>query len=46
MIFLFIHTVFCSGDFTLLNYLASNKEMLTYDDKEKGETYFYKKQNV
>jgi hypothetical protein len=45
MIFLFIHTIFCSGDFTLLNYLASNKEMLTYDDKEKGETYFYKKQN-
>lgn len=41
MVFLFIHNVFCSGDFTLLNYLASNKEMVTYDDKEKGETYFY-----
>lgn len=43
MVFLFIHNIFCSGDFTLLNYLASNKEMITYDDKEKGETYFYKK---
>lgn len=45
VIFLFIHNIFCSGDFTLLNYLASNKEMVTYDDKEKGETYFYKKQD-
>jgi len=41
-VFLFIHNIFCGGDFTLLNYLASNKGMVTYDDKEKGETYFYK----
>lgn len=46
MIFFFIHTVFCSGDFTLLNYMASNKEMVTYDDKEKVETYFFIKNNI
>lgn len=40
LIFLFIHNIFCSGDFTLLNYLASNRGMVTYDDKEKGETFF------
>lgn len=45
MVFLAIHNVFCSGDFTLLNYLASNKGMVTYDDKEKGESYFYRKLN-
>jgi hypothetical protein len=46
MIFLFIHNIFCGGDISLLNYLASNKGMVTYDDKEKGETYFYIKQNT
>jgi len=46
MIFLFVHNIFCSGDFTLLNYLASNKGMVTYDDKEKGETYFFIKNNI
>lgn len=45
MIFLFVHNIFCSGDFTLLNYLSSNKGMITYDDKEKGETYFFIKNN-
>ena len=45
LLFLFVHNVFCSGDFTLLNYLASNKGMVTYDDKEKGETYFFIKNN-
>lgn len=46
MIFLFIHNIFCSGDFTLLNYLASNKGMITYDDKENGETFFFIKNNI
>jgi hypothetical protein len=46
MVFLFIHNIFCGGDISLLNYLASNKGMVTYDDKEKGETYFYIKQNT
>ena len=45
MIFLFVHNIFCSGDFTLLNYMASNKGMVTYDNKEKGETYFFVKNN-
>lgn len=39
-----VHNMFCSGDFTLLNYLASNRGMVTYDDTELGETYFYKTQ--
>lgn len=46
VIFLFVHNIFCSGDFTLLNYMASNKRMVTYDDKEKGETYFFIKDNI
>lgn len=46
MVSLFIHNIFCIGDLTLLNYMASNKGMVTYDDKEKGETYFYKKQQI
>jgi hypothetical protein len=45
IVFVFTHTIFCGGDFALLNYMASNKGMVSYDDKEKGETYFYKKQS-
>lgn len=41
----FTHTLFCSGDFGLLTYLETNqeKEIYTYDDKEKGESYFFEK---
>lgn len=46
LIFLFIHNIFCSGDFTLLNFMASNKGMVTYDVKEKSETYFFIKNNI
>jgi Putative zincin peptidase len=40
---LLIHTAFCSGDFALLSYFQFNKEkdIVTYDDKEKGMSYFY-----
>lgn len=46
LIFLFIHNIFCSGDFTLLNFMASNKGMVTYDVKDKSETYFFIKNNI
>lgn len=41
----FTHTLFCSGDFGLLNYLEYNKskDIYTYDDKQKGESYFYER---
>ncbi|MCL3779502.1 DUF3267 domain-containing protein [Prolixibacteraceae bacterium JC049] len=41
--FITVHNLFCSGDFALLNYMQSNKHkgIVTYDDKAKGETYFY-----
>jgi hypothetical protein len=41
----FTHTLFCSGDFGLLSYLESNKskEIYTYDDKARGESYFFER---
>lgn len=41
----FTHTLFCSGDFGLLSYLEDNKlkDIYTYDNKEKGESYFYER---
>jgi hypothetical protein len=41
--FVATHNLFCGGDFSLLNYLQNNKHqgIVTYDDKEKKETYFY-----
>ncbi len=40
---LFTHSLFCSGDFGLLNYFETHKDkdVYTYDDKAKGESYFY-----
>ena len=37
------HTSMCSGDFGLLSYLDvhRDKEMVTYDDKSAGRSYFY-----
>lgn len=37
------HTSMCSGDFGLLSYLDMHrdKEMVTYDDKTAGRSYFY-----
>ncbi len=42
---LFTHTAFCSGDFGLLSYFDfhKDKEVVSYDDKEEGITYFYQK---
>jgi Putative zincin peptidase len=42
---LLIHTAFCSGDFGLLSYFDfhKDKEVVTYDDKENGISYFYGK---
>ena len=44
-IFLFIHTTACAGDFALLNFyfLNRDKDIYTWDDAEKKETYFYEK---
>jgi hypothetical protein len=43
IVFVTIHNLFCSGDFSLLNFMEINKDkgIITYDDKEKQETYFY-----
>lgn len=43
--FITVHNLFCSGDFSLLNYMLINKEkgIVTFDNKERGETYFYVK---
>ncbi|RZJ29250.1 MAG: DUF3267 domain-containing protein [Flavobacterium sp.] len=40
---LFIHTLFCIGDFGLMSFLASHKEkkVVTYDDKASKQTLFY-----
>ncbi|MCF0054801.1 DUF3267 domain-containing protein [Dyadobacter sp. CY356] len=45
---LVVHTACCSGDFGLLSYFdfRRDKELLTYDDKEKGISYFYTKANL
>lgn len=41
--FVFTHNMFCGGDFSFLNYMEVNKHkgIVTFDDKEKGKTYFY-----
>lgn len=46
--FLATHNLFCGGDFLLLNYMEinKNKAIVTFDDKEKGETYFYIKKRT
>jgi hypothetical protein len=43
---LFIHTAGCSGDFALISYFIENggNSLVTYDDTEKGLSYFFKKQ--
>lgn len=43
--FITVHNLFCGGDFLLLNYMQINKDkgIVTFDNKEKGETYFYVK---
>lgn len=40
-----IHSLFCGGDFGLLAYFENRKEkeILTFDVKEEGKTYFYVK---
>jgi hypothetical protein len=40
-----IHSLFCSGDFGLLCFFQNrpNMEILTFDVKEEGKTYFYGK---
>ncbi len=42
---LLVHAAFCSGDFGLLSFFAFHKdrEILTYDDKASGLSYFYAK---
>ena len=44
---LFVHTSGCAGDFALISYFLENntKSLVTYDDIEKGKSYFYKKVN-
>lgn len=46
--FIFLHNIFCGGDFSLLNYMQINKKkgIITFDDKLKGETYFYVRNEV
>mgnify|MGYP001799620677 CR=1 FL=1 len=41
----FTHSMFCSGDFGFLSYLNNHKtkDIYTYDDKEKGESYFFER---
>ena len=41
----FVHTTMCIGDFAIAGFFLSQpgKEMYTYDDTEKEETYFYMK---
>jgi hypothetical protein len=40
-----LHTAGTSGDWALLNYLWLHRErrILTYDDAELGETYFFER---
>ena len=40
-----IHSLFSGGDFGLLSYFENrkNREILTFDVKEEGKTYFYVK---
>jgi len=38
-----IHSTMCIGDFALMSYFAElkGKDVLTYDEKESGQSYFY-----
>ena len=40
---LLMHTTMCAGDFALINYywLNRNKKVITWDDADKKEAYFY-----
>jgi len=40
---LFMHTTMCAGDFALINFywLNRGKKIITWDDAEKKESYFY-----
>ncbi|HMM11670.1 MAG TPA: DUF3267 domain-containing protein [Bacteroidales bacterium] len=40
---LLLHTISCLGDFVMINYmqLRPEKEVVTYDDNEKGMSYFW-----
>jgi hypothetical protein len=42
---IFMHTLFCGGDFALLSYFHENreKELVTFDDVEQKVSYFYEK---
>lgn len=42
------HTACCSGDFGMLSYFAANKskEVVTYDEKTIGVSYFYHKERI
>ncbi|HET7000912.1 MAG TPA: DUF3267 domain-containing protein [Puia sp.] len=44
---LLIHSIACSGDFALLSYFEfnKNKNVVTYDDKEKGVSFFFGLEN-
>ncbi len=41
------HSLFCAGDMGMLSYFENRKEdeILTYDDKERRKSYFYRKIN-
>ncbi len=40
-----IHSLFCAGDLGILSFFENRKEheIVTYDDKQAGKAYFYKK---
>jgi hypothetical protein len=42
-LFMFVHATTCAGDFALLNFyhLNRDKKILTWDDADKKEAYFY-----
>ena len=41
--FVSLHTLFCGGDFSLLNFMQRNKSkaIVTFDDRRNKKTYFY-----
>lgn len=45
LVILSIHNLLCVGDFALMSFLYENRyrELVTYDDKAEGKTYFYQK---
>jgi len=42
-LFLFVHTTMCAGDFAMLNlyFINRKKKILSWDDADKKEAYFY-----